>query len=61
MTLPSERFNAIRNTKKFLVALTDSKQTPRIPRAIRQEAHRCLHHYPWDMHIDEWEENEPDI
>ena len=46
MTLPCERTNAVLRTEKFLVSLLDPKKTPGVPKHIRQEAGRCLHHYP---------------
>lgn len=46
MTVPRERTNAVMFTENFLYRLIDPKQTPRVPRAIRQEAHRLLRHYP---------------
>jgi len=46
MTLPYERTRAVVQTEEFLLTLIDPKQTPRIPLAIRQEAHRLLRHYP---------------
>jgi hypothetical protein len=51
MTLPDERYRAVRQTQQFLLDLLDSKKYPRIPRAVRGEARRLLRHYPteWDM------------
>jgi len=46
MTLPIERTNAVLRTEKFLCSLLDPKQTPRVPKSIRQEAARLLRHYP---------------
>lgn len=46
MTVPRERTNAVMFTETFLLSLIDPKQTPRVPKAIRQEAHRLLRHYP---------------
>lgn len=53
MTLPYERTRAVVQVEEFLLSLIDPKKTPRIPRAIRQEAHRLLRHYPnkFDMHV----------
>jgi hypothetical protein len=47
MTIPIERTRAVLNTRDFMFALLDPKQTPRVPRAVRQRANRCLRHYPW--------------
>lgn len=51
MTLPDERFRAVIQTKNFLADLCNPKKTPRIPKAIRQQANWCLRHYPsfWDL------------
>lgn len=46
MTIPVERTNAVMSTEAFLLRLIDPKQTPRVPKAIREEAHRLLRHYP---------------
>ena len=46
MTLPEEEARAIAMTRTFLYALLDPKQTPRVPRGIRQRASRVLKHYP---------------
>ena len=50
MTLPDERYRAVVQTKKFLEELLT---TPRIPKAIKDNARWCLRHYPseWDMQI----------
>jgi hypothetical protein len=46
MTLPEEEARAIAATRTFLYALLDPKQTPRVPREVRQQARRVLKHYP---------------
>jgi hypothetical protein len=46
MTIPIERTRAVLSTRDFMFALLDPKQTPRVPRAVRQYASRCLRHYP---------------
>ncbi len=51
MTLPNERTRSVECTRDFLRALLDPKQTPKVPRKIRDMAYRCLRHFPWDMHI----------
>ena len=52
MTLPYERYNAVKWTEKFLIQLTDPKQTPRVPRAVRQRAYSLLRHYPCGYNLD---------
>jgi hypothetical protein len=48
MTLPDERYRAVVQTQKFLVEILN---TPRVPKAIKDQARSCLRHYPtvWDM------------
>ena len=48
MTLPDERYRAVIQTQKFLVEILS---TPRVPKAIKDQARWCLRHYPseWDM------------
>jgi len=52
MTLPYERFNAVCNTRRFLVSLLTPSLTPRVPSGIRKEARRLLKHYPWDLEAE---------
>lgn len=51
MTLPHERYRSVNQTREFLYELLDPKKTPRVPKAIRQQARHCLRHYPgaYDM------------
>ena len=51
MTLPDERYRAVRWAEQLLKDLCDPQKTPRVPRHIRQRASSCLRHYPgsWDM------------
>jgi hypothetical protein len=58
MTMPDERYRAVVQTKRFLLRLLS---TPRVPKAVKDEARSCLRHYP-----DEWEmqraaEGAPDV
>ena len=48
MTLPDERYRAVVKTQEFLVEVLN---TPRVPKAIKDNARWCLRHYPsaWDM------------
>ena len=48
MTLPDERYRAVVQTQKFLIEILN---TPRVPKAIKDQARSCLRHYPgeWDM------------
>ena len=58
MTLPYERTNAVNTTRSFLMDLINPKATPRIPRAIRQQALWCLRHYPTQYDMDVVSEKE---
>jgi len=48
MTLPDERYRAVVQTQRFLLEILT---TPRVPKAIKDQARWCLRHYPteWDM------------
>jgi hypothetical protein len=46
MTIPFERTRALVQTKEFLEAMLDPKQTPRVPRWMRGKAKALLRHYP---------------
>ncbi len=50
MTLPDERYRAVRSTSEFLQRLAGGVY-PRTPRAVRAEALALLRHYPgpWDL------------
>lgn len=51
MTLPDERYAAVMRTRKFLIDLCNSSETPRVPKEVREQARWCLRHYPdtWEM------------
>jgi hypothetical protein len=48
MTLPDERYRAVVQTQRFLLEILT---TPRVPKAVKDNARWCLRHYPneWDM------------
>ena len=48
MTMPDERYRAVVQTQRFLLEILT---TPRVPKAIKDQARSCLRHYPsdWDM------------
>jgi hypothetical protein len=48
MTLPDERYRAVTQTQRFLLRILT---TPRVPKAVKDEARSMLRHYPsdWDM------------
>lgn len=61
MTLPDERYRAVIEAAKFLVSLSYSSETKRIPLAIRQQARALLRHYPNEWDMQQVAENNPDI
>ena len=50
MTLPDERYRAVKFADQFLSRLAGG-QYARVPKAVRDEARSILRHYPttWDM------------
>ncbi len=52
MTTTEERIFAIENARMFMLRLLDPKATPRVPRAIRQQARARLKHYPIVIEIE---------
>ena len=46
MTLPHERYRALRQGYDFLLELMDPKATPKVPKETRQRAASVLKHYP---------------
>ena len=69
MTLPDERYRAIKYAREFLRELLDPKKTPKVPTSIRRQAYSVLRHFPTehDMNLsqcttpDVWGEYAPDI
>ena len=61
MTLPDERYRAIRQTRQFLIDLQDRTIYPRVPRAVRAEAYRLIRHYPGDWDLERLSEKSPDV
>ena len=61
MTMPDERFRAVRYAREFLYELLDSKKTPKVPKAIRQRALRVLRHYPMEADMTRAAEGHLDI
>jgi hypothetical protein len=52
MTLPDERYKAIKQGKKLLEELCDPGKTPRVPSLVRDRARTALRHFPNDFEID---------
>lgn len=61
MTLPDERYRAIKYTEQFLKDLCDRTKTPRVPRSIRQQASSLLRHYPTEYYLERLSEKSPDV
>ena len=52
MTLPHERYRAMKCGYQFLLDLQDPKKTPKVPKYIRQRASSVLRHYPFEYHFE---------
>ena len=61
MTLPDERYLAIKQSKKLLEELCDPGKTPRVPSLVRDRARTALRHFPNDIEIDTIAEKCPEI
>ena len=61
MTLPDERYRAIKQGKKLLEELCDPGKTPRVPSIVRDRARAALRHYPLDYELDSLAEKCPDL
>jgi hypothetical protein len=58
MTLPDERYRAVVQTQRFLLEILT---TPRVPKAIKDQARACLRHYPSDWDMNRAAEGSPDV
>jgi hypothetical protein len=58
MTLPDERYRAVVQTQRFLLKILT---TPRVPKAVKDEARACLRHYPSDFDMNRAAEGSPDV
>ena len=61
MTLPDERYRALKAGKKLLEELVDPGKTPRVPSIVRDRARAALRHFPQDYEIDLMAERNPDL
>ena len=61
MTLPDERYRAIKWAEQFLQDLQDPKKTPRIPKRVRAQARMIMRHYPSEYYVSMLAEARPDI
>ena len=61
MTLPTERYRALKQGKKLLEELCDPGRTPRVPGVVRDRARAALRHFLHDCEIDSIAEKCPDL
>ena len=61
MTLPDERYRALKWAESFMQDLLDPSKTPRVPKTVRAQARAVLRHYPGTHYIDEIARRAPDI
>lgn len=61
MTLPDERYRAVKMAEQLLKDLCDSSVTPRVPKIIRQRASGCLRHFPSTWDLDRASDAAPDV
>jgi hypothetical protein len=60
MTLPDERYRALKQGKKLLEELCDPGKTPRVPSLIRDKARTALRHYPNEYELERIADNCPE-
>ena len=60
MTLPDERFRALKQGKKLLEELCDPGRTPRVPSIVRDRARGVLRHFPSDYELEKIADNSPE-
>lgn len=61
MTLPDERYRAMKYGKKLLEELCDPGKTPRVPSIVRDRARSALRHYPSDYELERIAETCPEL
>ena len=60
MTLPDERYRAVKWADSFLQRLAGG-EFPRVPKAVREEARSILRHYPSTYDLDRCAARSPDV
>jgi len=60
MTLPDERYRAVKSAALFLSRLAGG-EIPRVPKAVREEARSILRHYPLWYDMQRAAEAAPDV
>ena len=58
VTLPDERYRAVVQTQRFLLRILT---TPRVPKAVKDEARSMLRHYPSDYDMNRAAEGAPEV
>lgn len=61
MTIPNERYRAIKQGKKLMEDLCDPGKTPRVPGIIRERARAALKHFPTDWDLEKIADKVPDL
>lgn len=61
MTLPDERYRALKQGKKLLEELCDPGKTPRVPGIVRERARGVLRHYPMDYEFEKLAQSCPEL
>ena len=61
MTLPDERYRALKWAEEFMQDLLDPSKTPRVPKRIRAQARSVLRHYPGEYYLEQMARRSPDI
>jgi hypothetical protein len=60
MTLPDERYRAVKHAEQFLSRLAGGHYA-RVPKAVREEARALLRHYPGSWDLDRAAVAAPDV
>ena len=58
MTLPDERYRAVVQTQRILLEILT---TPRVPKAVKDQARYCLRHYPSEYDMKKVSQTSADI
>lgn len=61
MTLPDERYRALKYTQEFLRDLAVPSRSARVPKEVRQRALGLLRHYPSTWELDQLAQESPHI
>jgi hypothetical protein len=61
VTLPDERYRALKWAESFMQDLLDPSKTPRVPKTVRAQARAVLRHYPGSYYLEQMARRSPDI